>query len=156
VVDFKNTVLIMTSNLGSQLLEELDRRDDHDEKRTRQVVMDELRRHFKPEFLNRVDEIVVFAHLGREEIRSIVDIQLARMAKILEERRITLTLTDAAKDFLAGEGYDPAYGARPLKRAIQRHVQNRLAQAVLAGEVADGSAVTFDVGEGNDELVVKR
>jgi len=159
VVDFKNTVLIMTSNLGSQILEELDRRDErggeNGEKRARQIVMEELRRHFKPEFLNRVDEIVVFKHLEKEQIRSIVDIQIARMAKTLEERRITLSLTDAAKDFLAGEGFDPVYGARPLKRAIQRHVQNRLAQAVLAGEVTDGSAVTFDVGEGADELVVK-
>ncbi|MHC4248626.1 MAG: ATP-dependent chaperone ClpB [Planctomycetota bacterium] len=160
VVDFKNTVLIMTSNLGSQLIEELDRREErggeNSDKRARQIVMEELRRHFRPEFLNRVDEIVVFAHLERAEIRSIVDIQLARIAKTLEERRITLSLTDKAKDFLAGEGFDPVYGARPLKRAIQRHVQNRLAQAVLAGDVADGSAVTFDVGKGGDELVVKR
>jgi len=159
VVDFKNTVLIMTSNLGSHLLEEIDRRDErggeNGEKRARQIVMEELRRHFKPEFLNRVDEIVVFKHLEKAQIRAIVDIQIARMAKTLEERRITLELTDAAKDFLAGEGFDPVYGARPLKRAIQRHVQNRLAQAVLAGEVTDGSAVTFDVGEGTDELVVK-
>jgi ATP-dependent Clp protease ATP-binding subunit ClpB len=155
VVDFKNTVLIMTSNLGSHLLEEIDRREDHDDKRARQIVMEELRRHFKPEFLNRVDEIVVFAHLEKEQIRAIVDIQLARIAKTLEERRITLELTPEAKDFLAGEGFDPVYGARPLKRAIQRHVQNRLAQAVLAGDVKDGSAVTFDVGKGGDELVVK-
>jgi len=178
VVDFKNTVLIMTSNLGSHLLEELERDRSaptetpkpadgqagsrqgrrtvlSDDKRARQIVMEELRRHFKPEFLNRVDEIVVFSHLEKEQIRAIVDIQLARMAKTLEERRITLSLTPAAKDFLAGEGFDPVYGARPLKRAIQRHVQNRLAQAVLAGEVKDGSAVTFDVGEGKDELVVK-
>jgi ATP-dependent Clp protease ATP-binding subunit ClpB len=145
----------MTSNLGSHLIEEIDQREEGNEKRTQQVVMDELRRHFKPEFLNRVDEIVVFKHLEREQIRSIVDIQLARMSKMLEERSITLTLTDAAKDFLAGEGFDPAYGARPLKRAIQRHVQNRLAQAVLAGDVADGDNVTFDVGEAKDELVVK-
>jgi len=159
VVDFKNTVLIMTSNLGSHLLEEIDRRDErggeNGEKRARQIVMEELRRHFRPEFLNRVDEIVVFKHLEKAQIRAIVDIQLARLATSLEERRITLELTPAAKDFLAGEGFDPVYGARPLKRAIQRHVQNRLAQAVLSGEVKDGASVTFDVGEGKDELVVK-
>ena len=116
--------------------------------------MDELRRHFKPEFLNRVDEIIAFRHLTREHLRSIVDIQLVRVARMLQERGMTLELSDAAKDFLAARGFDPVYGARPLKRAIQRHVQNRLAQAVLAGEVADGDAVTFDV-EG-DELVIRR
>jgi len=150
-VDFKNTVLIMTSNVGSQMLESLDTRD---EKRARQVVMDELRRHFKPEFLNRIDEIIPFRHLTKEHLRLIVDIQMRRVSAMLEERGITLTLTDAAKDFLAAEGFDPVYGARPLKRAIQRHVENNLAQLVLAGELLDGSAVKLDAGD--DTLVIVR
>ena len=135
-VDFKNTVLIMTSNVGSHILEEMERSGKKDEKRERSLLTDELRRHFKPEFLNRVDA----GHL-----RKIVDIQFARVAGILADRHVELELTDAAKDFLAREGFDPVYGARPLKRAIQRHVQDRLARAVLAGEIADGQKVALDV-----------
>ncbi|MHC4504305.1 MAG: ATP-dependent Clp protease ATP-binding subunit, partial [Planctomycetota bacterium] len=150
-VDFKNTVLIMTSNIGTHLLEEIDARD---EKATRAALTEELRRHFRPEFLNRVDEILIFGHLQPEHLRSIVDIQVARVAKTLEDRSIALELTDAAKDFLAKEGFDPVYGARPLKRAIQRHVQNMLAQAVLRNEVADGEKVRLDV-EGDGLCVVK-
>jgi ATP-dependent Clp protease ATP-binding subunit ClpB len=140
-VDFRNTVLIMTSNVGSHLLEEIDRRD---EKKARAAVTDELRRHFRPEFLNRIDDIIVFNYLEPSQIRDIVDIQVSRVVSSLEDRRIALELTDAAKDFLAKEGFDPVYGARPLKRAIQRHVQNTLAQAVLMGRVKDGEAVTLD------------
>jgi len=150
-VDFKNTVLIMTSNIGSERLEELDQRD---EKRTREVVMDELRHHFKPEFLNRVDEIIAFAHLGPEHLRKIVDIQAARVAASLSDRGITLTLTNAAKDFLAKQGFDPVYGARPLKRAIQKHVQDLLARLVLKGEIKDGSKVTLDAA--GDGLALKK
>jgi ATP-dependent Clp protease ATP-binding subunit ClpB len=150
-VDFKNTVLIMTSNIGSHLLEELDQRD---EKRARQVVMDELRRHFRPEFLNRVDEIIAFQHLTKEHLRKIVDIQVGYVAKMLSGRGIVLALTDAAKDFLAERGFDPVYGARPLKREIQRHVQNRLAQLILKGEISDGSTVTLDVD--GDGLSIRR
>jgi len=144
-VDFKNTVLIMTSNIGSQRLEELDQRD---EKKARAVVLEELRRHFKPEFLNRVDEIIVFRHLGPEHLRRIVDIQLARVQKTLEDRRIELALTDRAKEFLAKEGFDPVYGARPLKRAIQHHVQDMLARAILEGKITEGAKVTLDLEDG--------
>jgi len=158
-VDFKNTVLIMTSNVGSHLLEGIatpegqvpsgSDRTWRDEKATRAVLTEELRRHFRPEFLNRVDEILIFGHLAPEHLRSIVDIQVACVAKTLEDRNIALELTDAAKDFLVKEGFDPVYGARPLKRAIQRHVQNMLAQAVLRGEVAEGEKVRLDVeGDG--------
>ena len=153
-VDFKNTVLIMTSNVGSHILEEMERSGKKDEKRERSLLTDELRRHFKPEFLNRVDEVLVFHHLEAGHLRKIVDIQFARVAGILADRHVELELTDAAKDFLAREGFDPVYGARPLKRAIQRHVQDRLARAVLAGEIADGQKVALDVD--GDGLVVVR
>jgi len=153
-VDFKNTVLIMTSNLGGHLLERLDDREAEFDARSREVVLDELKQHFRPEFLNRIDEVLVFKHLGPEHLRRIVDIQIARVAKTLEERGVRLELTDRARDFLAREGFDPVYGARPLKRAIQRHVQNRLAESLLRGEVSDGAAVRMDV-EGDTLAVVR-
>ena len=140
--------------LGSGLLILADEFTKKDEKRERSLLTDELRRHFKPEFLNRVDEVLVFHHLEAGHLRKIVDIQFARVAGILADRHVELELTDAAKDFLAREGFDPVYGARPLKRAIQRHVQDRLARAVLAGEIADGQKVALDVD--GDGLVVVR
>jgi ATP-dependent Clp protease ATP-binding subunit ClpB len=137
-VDFKNTVVIMTSNLGSQhLVEDLT-------EGKRRKVMDALRDHFRPEFLNRIDEIIFFHSLGREHMKRIIDIQLAGLVKRLEERKIHVTLTDAAKEQLVLEGYDPNYGARPLKRAIQRRVLDPLALRVLEGDFLEGDTVTVD------------
>src|SRR5437867_1698123 len=137
-VDFKNTVVIMTSNLGSQhLVEDLT-------EGARRRVMDALRDHFRPEFLNRIDEVIFFHPLGREHMKRIIDIQLAGLIKRLEERKIHVTLTDAASEQLVLEGYDPAYGARPLKRTIQRRVLDPLALRVLEGDFVEGDTITVD------------
>jgi ATP-dependent Clp protease ATP-binding subunit ClpB len=142
-VDFRNTVIIMTSNLGSHLFGE-----EHDAKRLRTEIMNVLRQSLRPEFLNRIDEIVVFKALGREEIGRIVSIQIAHLMKRLADKRITLTLTPAAGELLAREGYDPVYGARPLKRTIQRLVQDPLALKLLEGVFKDGDTVVADAKEG--------
>jgi ATP-dependent Clp protease ATP-binding subunit ClpB len=140
-VDFKNTVIIMTSNLGGQYIQDLgESRREEMERR----VTDALRQAFKPEFLNRVDEAVIFNSLGREQIKAIVDIQLRRLAKILGERKIGIDVTERAKAFLAEKGYDPVYGARPLKRTIQRLVQDPLAVKILQGDFREGDRVTVD------------
>ena len=145
-VDFKNTVLIMTSNVGTQWIQELgDKNSPEMEKR----VMDALRSTFKPEFLNRIDEIVIFNSLGPEEIKKIVDIQMGLLAKRLEASKITLELTDKAKEFLANSGFDPVYGARPLKRTIQHLVQDPLAMKILDGSVKEGDHLRMDVKDGN-------
>ena len=145
VVDFKNTVLIMTSNLGSREILAV----SDDEKQVREAVLGVLREHFKPEFLNRVDDIVVFRQLAREQIAQIIEVQLGRLRKMLEERGITIELDDSAKELLVNEGYDPVYGARPLKRAIQTLIQNPLAVKMLQGEIGTGQTVrvTADGGE---------
>jgi len=141
-VDFKNTVVIMTSNLGSHYLV-----DDLTEG-TRRKVMDALREHFRPEFLNRIDEVIFFHPLGREHLKRIIDIQLAGVVKRLEERKIHVVLTDAAKELLVQEGFDPSYGARPLKRTIQRRVLDPLALRVLEGDFVDGDTVAVDATAG--------
>ena len=141
-VDFKNTVVIMTSNLGSQYLA------DEVTEGTRRQVMDALREHFRPEFLNRIDEIIFFHALGREHMKHIIDIQVAGLMKRLDERKIHVTLTDAAKNLLVEEGYDPLYGARPLKRTIQRRVLDPLALRVLEGDFSEGDTVVVDAGKG--------
>ncbi|MCD6404240.1 MAG: ATP-dependent chaperone ClpB [Planctomycetes bacterium] len=141
VVDFNNTVIIMTSNLGSQVIQE---RIESDEEALRKDVMNLLKRSFRPEFLNRVDEIIVFHSLSREQIQQIVDIQLARLQKRLDERGLTLELTDAAKAEVANLGYDPVFGARPLRRVLQTQIQNPLAQEILDGQIADGDMVKVD------------
>jgi ATP-dependent Clp protease ATP-binding subunit ClpB len=148
-VDFKNTVVIMTSNLGSQFISErsVSAGGTIDEG-TRRQVMDALREHFRPEFLNRIDEIIFFHALDREHLKRIVDIQLRGLMKRLEERKIHVQLTDAAKDQLVREGYDPTYGARPLKRTIQRQILDPLAMQVLAGDFREGDTVTVDAGTG--------
>ncbi|WP_420383363.1 ATP-dependent chaperone ClpB [Novosphingobium sp.] len=146
VVDFTNTVIILTSNLGSQYLANLD--DDHDVASVEPQVMDIVRAHFRPEFLNRLDEIILFHRLGQQHMAPIVDIQVGRVAKLLKDRKITLDLSDAAKRWLGRVGYDPVYGARPLKRAVQRYVQDPLAEKLLGGEVPDGSTVHIDEGDG--------
>ncbi len=145
-VDFKNTVLIMTSNVGTQWIQELgDTNSPEMEKR----VMDALRSTFKPEFLNRIDEIVIFNSLGPEEIKKIVEIQMGLLAKRLEASKITLELTDKAKEFIANSGFDPVYGARPLKRTIQHLVQDPLAMKILDGSVKEGDHLRMDVRDGN-------
>ena len=146
-VDFKNTVVIMTSNLGSHLISERTMSEggtiDED---TRQQVMEALRAHFRPEFLNRIDEIIFFHALGREHLKRIIDIQIRGLVKRLEDRKIHVELTDAAKEQLVRDGYDPAYGARPLKRTIQRRVLDPLALRVLDGRFAEGDTVVVDAG----------
>jgi ATP-dependent Clp protease ATP-binding subunit ClpB len=144
-VDFKNTVVIMTSNVGSQFLADQSGSGSAEiSEGMRRQVMDTLRDHFRPEFLNRIDETIFFHPLDREHMKRIIDIQLAGLVKRLEERKIHVQLTDAAKDFLVREGYDPAYGARPLKRAIQRQVLDPLALSVLEGKFVDGDTVSVD------------
>jgi len=143
-VDFKNTVIIMTSNIGSHYVREL----VHDPQAMRRMVMQEVNRHFRPEFLNRIDAIVIFHPLTREHLRQIVDIQLRRLRQLLKEREITLELTDAARDLLIDEGYDPAFGARPLKRVLQRRIQDPLALKILEGAVRDGDHVVVDAKDG--------
>ncbi|MBD3366728.1 MAG: ATP-dependent chaperone ClpB [Candidatus Eisenbacteria bacterium] len=148
-VDFTNTIVIMTSNVGSQWIEELGGKDDE---AMRKRVMEALRSQFRPEFLNRVDEIVIFNSLTLEEIKEIVDIQLERLRTMLEDRNMSLELSDEAKEMIAREGFDPVYGARPLKRAIQREIQNPLAVAILEGDFQDGDAVRVDVKDGKTVL----
>jgi ATP-dependent Clp protease ATP-binding subunit ClpB len=144
-VDFKNTVIILTSNVGSAHIQSID-----DEDRRRRAVMEDLRAHFRPEFLNRLDETVVFHRLDRAQIRRIVEIQLVRFEKRLGARGLALEISDAAKDLLGQVGYDPTFGARPLKRAIQRLIENPLAQELLAGRYAPGDVVIVDVGVGGE------
>jgi ATP-dependent Clp protease ATP-binding subunit ClpB len=147
-VDFRNTVLIMTSNLGSQVIQEMSQ-SGRDFEVIREAVMSVLREHFRPEFLNRVDDVIVFRPLSKEQLARIVDIQLAGLRKRLAERKITLEVSDAAQELLAERGWDPVYGARPLKRAIQRMLQDRLAMQLLAGEFAEGDTVKVDVEKGD-------
>lgn len=147
-VDFKNVVVIMTSNLGSQVFGEFPLETDVSLKESKSKVLEMVRAYFRPEFLNRIDEIVVFSQLSANEIKMIVDIQLANLMKRLEERKITVSLTDRAKDQLAVLGYDPAYGARPLKRAIQTYILNPLAKRILVGDIPEGSGVTVDHKDG--------
>jgi ATP-dependent Clp protease ATP-binding subunit ClpB len=138
-VDFKNTIVIMTSNIGSQYIAEVT-----DEKLMRERVMEALRLHFKPEFLNRVDDILIFHRLSKAQLRKIVDLQIVRLARLLAERQLTLDLTDQARDFLADAGYDPVYGARPLRRAIQHYLQDKLAPMLLAGDFKEGDIIKVD------------
>jgi len=148
-VDFKNTLVIMTSNVGSQYIADLGPGEDET---MRSRVNEALREEFRPEFLNRIDEIVIFKQLSRAQLRDIVDLQLNKLRKRLEERHITLDVTDDAKDFLGNEGFDPVYGARPLKRVLQRRVLDRLAVDMLAGNIKDGDTVLIDAKGG--EIVV--
>jgi ATP-dependent Clp protease ATP-binding subunit ClpB len=145
-VDFTNTIIIMTSNLGSQYLSSL--RDDQSVKDVEDEVMAVVRGHFRPEFLNRLDEIILFHRLAQAHMGPIVDLQVARVAKLLADRKISIELTDAARAWLGRVGYDPVYGARPLKRAIQKHLQDPLADRLLSGEIPDGTTVSIDEGDG--------
>jgi ATP-dependent Clp protease ATP-binding subunit ClpB len=151
-VDFKNTVVIMTSNIGSQWIMDLGERD-YEEMRRR--VMDAVRAHFKPEFLNRVDELIIFHSLGVEQIKSIVNIQVRKLEQRLAERRIQLKIDEKAKSWLAKEGFDPAYGARPLKRVIQKEIQDKLALQLLEGKFKEGDSIIADVDDKKGGLVFK-
>jgi ATP-dependent Clp protease ATP-binding subunit ClpB len=143
-VDFRNVLIIMTSNLGSEFL--VMQPDGEDSEAVRHEVMNVVRGHFRPEFLNRVDEIILFHRLKRDQMGAIVDIQMGRLARLLEDRKITLVLSQEARDWLADKGYDPSYGARPLKRVIQKHVQDALADLILSGAIHDGQTVPIDLG----------
>ena len=152
VVDFSNTLIILTSNLGSQYLSNMT--DDQQVSDVEPQVMDVVRGHFRPEFLNRLDEIILFHRLGQADMAPIVELQVARVQKLLADRKIELELTDAAKRWLGRVGYDPVYGARPLKRTVQRYVQDPLAEKLLQGEIPDGSTVKIDEGDGQLEMEV--
>jgi ATP-dependent Clp protease ATP-binding subunit ClpB len=144
-VDFRNTLIVMTSNLGAEYLVQLGENEDTD--KVRDLVMAEVRSHFRPEFLNRVDEIILFHRLKREHMGRIVDIQMLRLQKLLEDRKIALTLEPKGREWLAEKGYDPAYGARPLKRVIQKSVQDPLAELILSGKIKDGEKVVISAGK---------
>jgi len=145
-VDFTNTIVVMTSNIGSQQI--LEMAEQGDEENIRATCMEALKHNFRPEFLNRVDEVIVFHPLARHDIRKIVELQLSRLAKSLQEHGYELEVSDDAKTLLANEGYDPTYGARPLKRVIQNRVQNSLANAILSGEFPEGSTIKVDTQHG--------
>ena len=145
-VDFRNTVIVMTSNLGSQLIQTLSGEDEYNA--MREAVMEVVRGHFRPEFLNRIDESVVFHPLGGSHIRAIAAIQTRHLGRRLIERGIKLQFTDAALDRIADAGFDPVYGARPLKRAVQMQVENPLARDLLDGQFVSGDTIVVDVGEG--------
>ena len=147
-VDFRNTILILTSNLGSMYL--IDPSLDDDARRD--AVMSLVRATFKPEFLNRLDEVILFDPLGTDELAQIVDLQVARLQARLADRRLTLTVTPAAREWLALTGFDPIYGARPLRRLVQSAIGDQLARGLLAGEIRDGDAVVVDVSASKDSL----
>jgi ATP-dependent Clp protease ATP-binding subunit ClpB len=152
-VDFKNTIVIMTSNIGSlRILQYKGAFAGVAYERMKEAVLDEMRHHFRPEFLNRVDEVIVFHSLSEEHLKEIVTIQVRRLQQRLEERHITLELTDAAKQHLVKVGYDPAYGARPLKRALQREVETVLGRLLLQGTIRDGQKVVVDYDASKEQL----
>jgi ATP-dependent Clp protease ATP-binding subunit ClpB len=146
-VDFKNTLIIMTSNIGSEFL--ANQKEGDVVEAVRPYVMAEMRTKFRPEFLNRIDEIILFHRLEREQMAAIVDIQMGRLQKLLADRKLTLQLDDAARTWLANKGYDPTYGARPLKRVIQKVVQDPLAEQLLSGKLRDGETVSVTVKGGS-------
>jgi ATP-dependent Clp protease ATP-binding subunit ClpB len=160
-VNFKNTIVIMTSNLGSHLIQD---KLQHLDESNRDEIMDELRvrllemlkQAIRPEFLNRIDEIILFKPLTMPEIQQIVELQLKNVQKLISAKNITLEFSDDLKEWLARAGFDPAFGARPLKRTVQRYVVNRLSEKILAGEIAEGDTVKVDVGDhGAVEFVIK-
>jgi ATP-dependent Clp protease ATP-binding subunit ClpB len=145
-VDFRNTVIIMTSNLGSNVIQEYAGEKNYSRMRT--AVMEIVQQSFRPEFINRIDDIVVFHPLGAEQIRKIVDIQLVYLRKRLQERNLDIVLDDAARDLMGEAGFDPVYGARPLKRAIQQQIENPLAQHILRGDFMPGDTIRVGTVEG--------
>jgi ATP-dependent Clp protease ATP-binding subunit ClpB len=151
VVDFKNVIIIMTSNLGSDLILGAKKEDD-----VKSALLELLKQSFRPEFLNRIDETVVFKRLGKNEIGKIVDIQLSHLEERLAERKITLRLGAGAKTYLAERGYDPLFGARPLKRTIQGELENPLAKLIIAGKIKEGDAISADKNEKGEGLSFKK
>ncbi len=149
-VDFRNVLIIMTSNLGAELL--VMQPEGQDTAAIRDDVMQIVRAHFRPEFLNRIDEIIMFHRLRRDDMATIVDIQIGRLSRLLEDRKITLEMAETAREWLADKGYDPAYGARPLKRVIQKALQDPLAEKILGGHIHDGELVK--IGGGPEGLVI--
>ena len=149
-VDFKQTLIILTSNLGSQALSELPQ--NADSATAKRDVMDAVRSHFRPEFLNRLDETIIFDRLSREDMTGIVSVQLQLLYNRLSSRKIMLSLSDAAQKWLADEGYDPVFGARPLKRVIQRALQDPLAEMILAGDISEGETLAVDAS--TDGLII--
>jgi ATP-dependent Clp protease ATP-binding subunit ClpB len=149
-VDFRNALIIMTSNIGSEIL--VNQPDGEDSFAVREPVMDLVRAHFRPEFLNRLDEIILFHRLRRDQMAGIVDIQITRLQKLLDDRKVTITLDKAAREWLSNKGYDPAYGARPLKRVIQKSLQDPLAEMTLEGAIKVGD--TVKVSANSDGLVI--
>jgi len=152
-VDFRNTVLIMTSNIGSQYILEMGT-ENWEQVETK--VLELLRQTFRPEFLNRVDDVIIFRPLSSQDIAKIVDLQIKRVERLVAERKLRLEVTPAAKQLIVAEGYDPVYGARPLKRAIQRLLQNPLAMAVLEGQYTEGDTVRVDRGKDGNHLAFER
>ncbi len=148
-VDFRNTLIILTSNLGSEVLNDSSFEGETPQEIKNQVL-DIVKQAFRPEFLNRLDEILIFHRLGREHMKGIVDIQLKRLHKLLEDQKVNLVLEDSAKEWLAEIGYDPTYGARPLKRIIQRNLQNELAGLLLEGKILPGDIVLVKKGKEGD------
>jgi hypothetical protein len=156
VVDFKNTIIIMTSNIGSAFLQAEGLRSDEEFEKATQQVMNQLHAHFRPEFLNRVDDIIVFRPLGKDQLVKIIELRLEDVRRLLADRKISLELTDAAKDLLLTQGYDPNFGARPLKRAIQKLIQDPLALKILDGEILHGDHVVVDADKkANREVSVQ-
>jgi ATP-dependent Clp protease ATP-binding subunit ClpB len=149
-VDFRNTILVMTSNMGAEYLAGLE--DGENVDKVRPLVMDVVRKNFRPELLNRIDEIILFQRLSRAEMSSIVKIQLHRVEKLLADRRMAIALDSAAEAWLADRGYDPVYGARPLKRVIQKELIDPIARRLLAGDLADGDVIS--VSAGDDGLII--
>jgi ATP-dependent Clp protease ATP-binding subunit ClpB len=154
-VDFRNVLIVLTSNLGSEILASVSEEKEHS-KETRDAVMEVVRSAFRPEFLNRLDEILLFHRLSRQQMARIVEIQVTGLERILAERKIGLRLDESAKAWLANTGYDPVYGARPLKRVIQRELQNPLATMLLEGRIRDGEAVQVSAGEGGLAIAPER
>jgi ATP-dependent Clp protease ATP-binding subunit ClpB len=148
-VDFKNTILIMTSNIGSSYLLEGIQENGQIKPEAEQLVMDDLKNHFRPEFLNRLDEIIMFHPLTKDNIGHIVDLMTADLNRRLDTQDISLELTDAAKNYIIEGGYDPIYGARPLKRFLQKHVETLAAKKILSGEIQTEDVILIDVEEGN-------
>jgi ATP-dependent Clp protease ATP-binding subunit ClpB len=152
IVDFKNSIIIMTSNIGSTYLQAESMRSADDFAKATELVMTALHGHFKPEFLNRVDDIIVFTPLGKEQLVKIIDLRLEDLRRLLAERKISIELTEAAKELLFTEGYDPNFGARPLKRAIQKLIQDPLALKILDGEVLHGDHVVADTDKRSGKI----
>jgi ATP-dependent Clp protease ATP-binding subunit ClpB len=150
-VDFRNTIMVLTSNLGSQFLTDMSLTPEQREEGVRELVQ----QSFRPEFLNRLDDMVVFQALTEDDLGQIVSLYVDRLARRLSDRRLELAVTPQARGWLAERGYDPVYGARPLRRLMQRQIDDQLARAILAGDVRDGDTVRVDVAEGGDALLVE-